>query len=296
MKPPAFGYAAPHTLDEALLLASEYADDGRLLAGGQSLMPVLNFRLASPTVLIDLNQIAELSGIFADSAGGLTIGAMTRHRALERSSEIAQYCPLIATAMPHVAHVQIRNRGTIGGSIAHADPAAELPAIALACGAVLVIKGMQGERVLPASSFFLGLLTTALCPGEILTAIRLPPWPANRRWGFLEVTRRHGDFALAGAAVWFDGGDRVGAPCTSARIVLFGVGDTPIRAAEAERHLIGREPDDGVFREAARLAAAALDPPTDVHASAEYRREVGAVMVRRALEQARQRDPLRQAA
>jgi aerobic carbon-monoxide dehydrogenase medium subunit len=185
--------------------------------------------------------------------------------------------------MPHIAHVQVRNRGTIGGSLSHADPAAELPAVMLACDAMFVATSSTGERTIAADRFFQGIFTTALEPGEILTEIRLPPWPRGRRFGFYEVTRRHGDFALAGAAVWIDGSDTT---CAAARIVLFGVGDKPVRAERAERHLAGQAATPARVREAAAIAATELAPGSDIHASAEYRREVGAVVVRRALEHA----------
>jgi CO/xanthine dehydrogenase FAD-binding subunit len=283
VKPAAFAYLAPRTLDQALQFAREYADDGKLLAGGQSLMPALNFRLATPSVLIDLNRVEGLSGI-SRSASGLLIGAVTRHRAVECSAEVGAGCPLLSAAMPHIAHVQIRNRGTIGGSLSHADPAAELPAVMMACGARLRIEGVDGGRLIPADDFFHGLFTTAIKPGEILTEIQLPAWPADRYWGFQEVNRRHGDFALAGAAVWVD--VDAATHCTAASVVLFGVGDTPVRAAQAETCLVGHSMAAPRIREAAELAAAMCEPASDIHASAEYRREVVRVMVRRALEQA----------
>jgi CO/xanthine dehydrogenase FAD-binding subunit len=297
VKPPAFAYLAPRTLEEALQLAAQHADDGKLLAGGQSLMPVLNFRLASPAALIDLNRVAGLAGITPTSAGGLAIRALTSHRAVERSFDVLQFCPLLSATMPHIAHMQIRNRGTIGGSLSHADPAAELPAIAVAVGAELVIaSSLRGERVIPAESFFLGVFTTALEPDEILTEIRLPAWPAERRWGFQELTRRRGDFALAGAAVWLDGGGHDGIPCAAVRIVLFGVGNAPVRAIAAEQFLANGPTTDTRLREAGRLAAAAIEPPSDLHASAEYRRDVASVLVRRALEEALARSTGRSAA
>ena len=291
MKSPAFAYLAPRTLEEALQLAAEHADDGKLLAGGQSLIPALNFRLASPAALIDLNRVDGLAGIGTTPAGGLAIRALTRHRALERSADVLRCCPLLSAVMPHIGHMQIRNRGTIGGSLSYADPAAELPAVALACDAAFVIRSLKGERVIPAAAFFLGIFTTTLEPGEILTEIRLPAWAAGRRWGFQEITRRHGDFALAGAAVWLDGGGSHDAVCTSARIVLFGVGGTPIRATAAEQFLAGGPATATRLREAARLAATAFTPTSDLHASAEYRQEVSSVLVRRALEQALQCAP-----
>jgi CO/xanthine dehydrogenase FAD-binding subunit len=185
--------------------------------------------------------------------------------------------------MPHIAHIQVRNRDTIGGSLSHADPAAELPAVTLTCDATFIATSSAGERTIAADQFFKCVFTTALDPGKILTEVRLPPWPRGRRFGFYELTRRPGDFALAGAAVWIDGNDRA---CTAVRIVLFGAGDTPVRAERAERHLTGQPATPASVREAAAVAAAELTPGSDIHASAEYRREVGAVVVRRALEQA----------
>jgi CO/xanthine dehydrogenase FAD-binding subunit len=290
VKPPAFGYVVPASLEQALRLAAEYGDDGKVLAGGQSLMPILNFRLASPSVLIDLNRLDGLSGIAVTPSGGLAIGALTRHRALERSADVRRHCPLISAAMPHIAHVQIRNRGTIGGSVSHADPAAELPALMLACGAEMIVRHATGARSISADAFFLGTFTTALRDDEILTEIRLPPWPTARRWGFGEVARRHGDFALAGAAVWLDCEDGSGT-CTAARIVAFGVSEAPLPLTQAEQILIGAPVTRERAREAARIVAIAdYQPSSDIHASAEYRREVCAVMVRRALEDALDRE------
>lgn len=286
MKPAAFAYYAPRSLAEALTLASQYADDGKLLAGGQSLMPALNFRLLTPAALIDLNRVEGLAGITATPDGGLAIGALTRHRAVETSAAIALRCPLLSAAMPHVAHVQIRNRGTIGGSLSHADPAAEMPAIALACDAQMRVANQRGERLVPAADFFRGLFTTALDAGDILTEIRLPPWPRRRRWAFREINRRHGDFAIAGAAVWIDPDDAEPVLCKDAGIVLFGVSETPVRVAVVESHLRGRRLTRSILREAADLAAAAVTPMSDLHASAEYRREVSGVLLRRALEDA----------
>lgn len=283
MKAPHFVYLCPRTIEEAIEMAQRHADDGRLLAGGQTLVPMLNFRLTSPAVLIDLNRIEGLSGTRRNSDGDTSIRAVTRYRTLERSQDIRLACPLLAAALPHIAHAQIRNRGTIGGSLSHADPAAELPAVTLACDATFVASGVKGERTIPARAFFRGVFTTDLEPGEILTEIRFPAWPASRRFGFYEVARRHGDFALAGAAVWIDGDDTI---CTAARIVLFGVGDRPVRVTEAEQQLVGHAATPARFREAARIASTGLTPDSDIHASAEYRREVGGVVVRRALEMA----------
>jgi len=284
MKPPAFDYAAPGSLDEALALLAAKGDGAKLLAGGQSFVPALNFRLARPEFIIDLNRVPGLAGIRRDRDGGLLIGAMTRVRAIERSEVVARSNPLLHSAIPWIAHVPIRNRGTIGGSLAHADPAAELPAIALACDAILVATGILGKRDIAARDFFLGVFTTALRAGEILTDIRFPVWPPNRRHGFAEFARRHGDFAIVGVAATIDvaADGAVG----DARIVVFGAGDTPRRAREAEAALAGSHPDTGALQRAAALAANHVDPPSDHHASAEYRRELAGTLTRRVLEQA----------
>jgi carbon-monoxide dehydrogenase medium subunit len=283
VKPPAFAYFAPRSLAEALALAAEHAEDGKLLAGGQSLMPALNFRLSSPAALVDLNRVEGLAGISAPVGGGLSIRAMTRHRAVERSAEVRERCPLLSAVMPHIAHVQIRNRGTIGGSLSHADPAAELPAVTTACDAQFVIAARGGERTVPAGEFFLGTFTTALEADEILSEIRVPQWPQGRRWAFREINRRHGDFAIAGVALWLDLDDAEPAVCKDAHIVLFGVSETPVRMIASEDYLKGRAVAEADMREAAALAEDAFDPMSDLHASAEYRREVGCVLLRRAL-------------
>jgi carbon-monoxide dehydrogenase medium subunit len=285
VKPPRFEYRAPSSLDEALALRSEYGSESAVLAGGQSLMPLLNLRMAFPAMLIDLGQVEDLAGI-RPLDGGLAIGAMTRQRAAERSELVLERCPLLPQALRHVGHVTIRNRGTIGGSIAHADPAAELPAVALALRAELVARGPQGERTIPADEFFLGFLTTALEPDELLVEVRLPAVGLPGRVGssFLEVARRHGDFALVGAcallALTDDGtiGD--------ARLAFVGVGGSAVRAREAETQLRGSRPEAAVLAEAAEVAVAELAPPSDVHASGAYRRRVAAVLARRALAKA----------
>src|SRR5438105_12811607 len=224
----------------------------------------MNFRLAQPAILIDLNNIAELFYVRAGDDGGLQIGAMTRQRTLERDPSIAAHAPLLHATMPHIAHTQIRNRGTIGGSLAHADPAAELPAVCLACDASLTIASRGGERTVPAVEFFQGFFTTALKPNEILVSIRFPAWPPGRRFAFLEFSRRHGDFALVGVALTVDGED--------ARVTVFGAEDVPKRI--------------GVNRRNIAEVAARITPRADHHASAEYRKELVEVLSRRALEQA----------
>jgi len=293
MKPAPFAYHAPDTVDEVVDLLAEHGWDAKLLAGGQSLVPTMNFRIAQPAVLIDLNRVGVLSHITEAGAGGagggnggdLLIGAMTRQAAVERSGRVAARTPLLAAAMPHIAHSQIRNRGTIGGSIAHADPAAELPAVALALGARFRIRNGDGERRVPASEFFQGLFTTSLGPEDLLTEIAFPAQAPGSGWAFQEIARRHGDYALVGVAatVSLDGDGR----CDAARIVLLSVGGAPLEATGAQQMLIGETPDGARLREASAVAAADdIDPVGDLHASAKYRRHLAGVLVRRALAEA----------
>ena len=280
MKPPAFRYVAPSTLDEAVALRGEYGSDSAVLAGGQSLIPLLNLRLAFPAVVIDLGRVTELAGI-RPADGGLAVGAMTRQREVERSDLARDRAPIVGQAVRQIGHPAITNRGTIGGSLAHADPAAELPAAALALGAELVARGPHGERAIRAEDFFRSYLTTALEPDELLVEVRLPAM--SGRSSFHEVARRHGDFALVGAAaiVAVDGG-RI----RDARLVLMGVGPTPVRARTAEALLMNVEPSEAVFAEAAREGVAGLEPTSDIHATGDYRRRVAAVLARRALVEA----------
>ena len=284
MKPAPFAYHRPDTVDEALALLAEHGYDAKLLAGGQSLVPAMNFRLAQPAVLIDLNRIPGLDGI-AEAGGGVRIGAMARQRAAERSAIVAARAPLVTETLPYVAHPQIRNRGTIGGSIAHADPAAELPAVMVALDARFHLRGPDGMRTVPAGEFFTGLFGTALEPDEMLVEVEVPAAGQRTGWAFDEVSRRHGDFALAGAAavVGVDDDGR----CTSARVVLLSVGDGPVLAAEAAAALVGAEPADAAIRAAAEAAAHRdIDPPGDIHASPAYRRRLAEVLVRRVLPRA----------
>jgi aerobic carbon-monoxide dehydrogenase medium subunit len=283
MKPPAFQYFAPSSLDEALALRAEHADDCAVLAGGQSLMPMLNLRMAFPGTLIDLAGVGELAGI-REWDGGVAIGAMTRQRAAERSTLLNEHAPLAARALPNIGHTTIRNRGTVGGSIAHADPAAELPAVALALDAELLAASSSGERTIAASDFFAGFLTTSLAPEELLVEVRLPGLAPGHGVAFIELARRHGDFALVGvaAAIALDGGGKI----ADARLAFIGVGGTPMRAREAEAVLRGEAPGDGVFAEAAERAKTEIDPSDDTHASAEYRRRIAGVLAQRALVEA----------
>ncbi|HLB55040.1 MAG TPA: xanthine dehydrogenase family protein subunit M [Gemmatimonadales bacterium] len=283
MKPPPFEYYRPSSLEGALTLLAE-REEAKPLAGGQSLIPAMNFRLAAPAMLVDLNDLGELAGITAAGAG-IRIGAMTRHSAVERDRRIAERAPLLWETMPHIAHPQIRNRGTVGGSLAHADPAAELPAVMVAVEATVLLRSTRGERRVPAAEFFTGLFRTALLPGELVTAIEIPPLPPRTGWAFEEFARRHGDYALVGVAVLvtLDGGGR----CERARIALLSVGDGPVLATRAMGTLQDSDLDASVIREAAeRGARDDIEPPSDIHASEAYRRQLTRVLTRRALTRA----------
>jgi aerobic carbon-monoxide dehydrogenase medium subunit len=292
MKPPIFDYFSPASVEEALTLLGEHGEGAKLLAGGQSLMPALNFRLAAPAVLIDLNPIGALGGVHVASDGRLVAGAMTRHRCFETSTLIQQRLPLVQHAMASVAHVAIRNRGTIGGSLCHADPAAEWPALCLACDAEMVLQSGTGLRRVKAGDFSRGLFTTALGGAEILVQVIFPAWPETRRWGFQELARRRGDFAIVGVACVLD--VNAGGICTDARIVVFGATDIPVLLHEAAAELTGRSPTDNDVRRAARAARGAIDCRSDHHASAAYRSELVQALTARAVTQAlTQGDPLR---
>jgi aerobic carbon-monoxide dehydrogenase medium subunit len=279
MKPAPFAYAAPRSVEEAVALLAAENGEAKLLAGGQSLVPMLNFRLLEPALLIDINGVVGLDGI-AETPDGLRIGALVRHRALETSPLVAARFPIIPAAMAEVAHLAIRNRGTIGGSLAHADPAAELPLLALLLEARLLAVSVRGRRTLAARDFFAAALTTALEPDELVAEIALPGLPERHGWGFAEFARRAGDFALAavGAIVALEAGR-----CRVARIALGGVGPTPLRADAAEALLRGASPDEAAIAAAARAAAESAQPASDLHASAEYRRHLVEVLARRAL-------------
>lgn len=284
MKPAPFDYFAPTELSEALALLAQHGDEAKILAGGQSLMPMLNMRLATPQVVVDVNRIAALDYHTPRSDGSLAIGALARQRQLERASLVQEQQPLLAAALPFIGHFQIRNRGTIGGSLVHSDPAAELPAVSAALEADFVVQSAQGQRVVAAEDFFVTYLTTAVEPDEILTEIRLPAWPSGWGWSIQEVCRRAGDFALVGAVSLLQvDPDNV---CQAARLVLFGVDGTPVRVRRAEDALVGQRVDDNALREVEQIVAAELDPESDIHASAAYRKEVGGVMARRTLAEA----------
>jgi CO/xanthine dehydrogenase FAD-binding subunit len=286
MKPAPFEYVLATSLDHALRLKAEHGDEARFLAGGQSLIPAMNFRLARPAVLIDINHVPELAGV--DRSGNeIRLGAMTRYRALERDVDFLKACQLFADALPHIAHPQIRNRGTVGGNLSHADPASELPAIAIAMGARMRIKSSRGERELKASDFFVGLLTTDIQADEMLVEIALPKPPPRSGSCFMELARRRGDFALAGVAaiVSLDDDDRA----TSVRLALCGVGETPVDASAAAASLIGQKCTDAAIEAVAADVQKAIAPSGNVHASPAYQRHIAGVLTRRAIAAAHER-------
>lgn len=281
MKPAAFRYVAPADIDEAVAVLAEHGGDAKVLAGGQSLIPLMNMRMSRPTALVDVCRIASLSGVSAN--GGLTIGAATRQAAVAASPLVADAWPVLTEALSHVGHPATRSRGTFGGSIAHADPSAEIPAVLLALGGEVVAKGPGGERVIPADDLFIAHFTTDLAEDEVLTEVRLPRREPGVVSVFSEVVRRRGDFALVGvvAVAQLDDDKRV----RSSRIVLFGVGEVPFRASGVEDLIRGQQLDDSIVAEAARHAAQEIDPIPDVQGSVEYRRELAADRVGLALRQ-----------
>ena len=281
MKAPRFAYARPASVAEALALLDKHKDDARVLAGGQSLVPMLNFRVAAPRVLVDINRIGGLAGIKV-TKNHVRIGAMTRHVDLERSADIARHLPLVASAMPHVAHPAIRNRGTFGGSCALADPAAELPACAVALGATFVVAGKKGERRIAAEDFFKGLYATALKPGELLLAAEFPLPKPGYTSAFGELARRHGDYAMVGAAVH---GSTKGGKFADARVVFFGVGDRPRRAASFESALEGQPATAKAIDGALARLDGDLDPRADLHASAAMKLHLAKVLAGRVLKE-----------
>lgn len=285
MKPAPFAYFRPDSLEEALEILAAHGGDAKPLAGGQSLVPAMNFRLAQPAALVDLNRIAALRTVEADGTAGLRLGGMVTHRTLETHGEVARLAPLVRETMPWVAHPPIRTRGTIGGSLAHADPAAELPAVCLALDAQCVIRSRTDTRTVPASEFFIGLYTTALEPGDLLTEVVLPAISPGSGWAIDEVARRHGDYALAGATALVTLDDQ--GRCAGARVALLSVHDRPILAASAMAVLAGQAPSPALIRAAAEAAAGTdADPSSDIHASAAYRRRLVQVLVGRVLERA----------
>jgi carbon-monoxide dehydrogenase medium subunit len=287
MKLPPFEYACPTTINEAVALLASHDGEAKPLAGGQSLVPMLAFRVASPSLLVDLRKLAELRQIkIADD--GVTLGAMVRWRDILDDARLRKAHPLLVAAVEHVAHYQIRNRGTVGGSIAHADPAAEMPGIVVTCEAKIAIIGKSGARVIDAANFFQGPLMTALKPDEIITEIRLPAWPAKRRFGFQEFARRRGDFALAAAMLFYDedGGKAGNAQAFNAHVGAIGVADRPLRLTAVEQVLNGNKIDETIIAKAEAAASASVDPEDDIHAGGAYRKALLGVMVERALKSA----------
>jgi carbon-monoxide dehydrogenase medium subunit len=283
MKPAPFDYRRPDTLDEAIALLAQYEGDAQPIAGGQSLMPMLAFRVVAPRLLVDINRIPELGRISIDG-DGVRLGALVRWRDIERDARLIAAHPLLLAAVSHVAHYQIRNRGTVGGSLAHADPAAEMPGLAVTCDAEIEIAGPHGRRIAKAGEFFLAALTTALDPGELIVSVHLPAWKPGRRWAFEEFARRRGDFALAGVALFYD--ENPAGQVETIRIGAIGVGDTPLRLDAVETALRGHTIDIKAIREAAAIAANSVEPPDDIHASADYRRALLATLLERALARA----------
>jgi aerobic carbon-monoxide dehydrogenase medium subunit len=282
MKLPLFEYACPTSISEAVALLASHDGEAKPLAGGQSLVPMMAFRVASPSLLVDLRKLAELRQIKI-TTDGVTLGAMVRWCDILEDARLKTSHPLLVAAVEHVAHYQIRNRGTAGGSIAHADPAAEMPGIVVTCEAQIAVMGKAGARTIAADDFFRGPLMTALEPGEIITEIRLPAWPTKRRFGFQEFARRRGDFAMAAAAVFYDDDN---GKARNAHVGVIGVADRPLRLSSVEAVINGQKIDDAVIAKAEAAASAAVDPADDIHSSGAYRRALVGVMVERALRDA----------
>ncbi len=286
MKPAPFEYVVPEALAEALDLLRQRAGDARVLAGGQSLVPLLNFRLVRPAALVDINGLSEVAYI-RRTGGNIAIGAGTRQRQVLASGEVGETCPLLSEAVRYIGHPAIRNRGTVGGSIAHADPAAELPLVVAALDAEMVVHSSRGERSLKPDEFCVTFLTTAMEPDEILVEVRFPSLGPRTGWSFQEVSRRYGDFALVAVAATVTLDER--GRCQNVRVALGGVGGTPVRAGAVEQAITGAGPTEAALAEAAQLVNGEIEPAADIHASAEYRSEVAAVLVRRALQTAVER-------
>lgn len=286
MKPARFRYYDPETVEELIPLLDRLGQDAKILAGGQSLVPLMNFRLARPQHLLDINKISSLDYIRQEN-NTLAFGALTRQRTVETSDLVREQNPLLVEASRYIGHLAIRNRGTVGGSLAHADPAAEWPALAMVMDATFVIRGPEGERRVPASDFFLTYFSTCLDPREILTEVRVPVLGRGTGWSFLEVSRRFGDFALVGVAMWITADQsRI---CTDGAIALTGVGPCPVRARAAEERLVGGRLGEALFEHVASAVTEELEPDSDLHASADYRRTVAGVLTRRGLAEAQKR-------
>jgi len=279
MKLPPFEYACPTSISEAVALLASHDGEAKPLAGGQSLVPMMAFRVASPSLLVDLRKVAELREIRI-TQDGVTLGAMVRWRDILEDARLLTAHPLLVAAVEHVAHYQIRNRGTVGGSIAHADPAAEMPGIVVTCDAQIAVMGRAGARTIAAGDFFQGPLMTALKPDEIITEIHFPLWPAKRRFGFQEFARRRGDFAMAAAAVFYDDDN---GKARNAHVGVIGVADHPLRLSSVEAVINGQKIDDALIAKAEATTSAAVDPADDIHASGAYRKALVGVMVERAL-------------
>lgn len=285
MKPAPFDYYAPATLEEALETLAALGYGGKILAGGQSLVPAMNFRMAQPEALVDLNNLTELDYIKPAQDGGVLIGAMTRDSTLEHARLIAERAPMFCAALPHVGYPQIRNRGTVGGSVAHADPAGQIPLVVSALNARFRVHSKKGERWISADDFFITLFTTALEPEEILVEIAVPPLPAGGGWSYQQVSRQHGAAVIVGIGVVV-ALDKQGR-CSEARLVYLGVGEKPELALEASKSLVGQKPAADVFEKAAAVALEKdLDPGSDIHSSTEYRRHLVSVLTRQALSEA----------
>jgi aerobic carbon-monoxide dehydrogenase medium subunit len=282
MKPPPFEYARAGSVEEAVAFLAEHRDEAKIIAGGQSLMPMLAFRMATPKLLVDIGPIAALRGISVDDRG-VTLGALVRWCDIERHAQLPHAHPLLVEAVKHVAHYQIRNRGTVGGSLAHADPAAEFPGIAVACEAEIEIASSRGGRTIMANDFFLDSLTTTLAPDELIVSVRLPSWKVGRRWAFDEFARRRGDFALAGVALFYDL-DQYRA--VEPHVAGIGVGAKPVRLAQVEKTLVGKEVSLATIRNAVAATTASIDPLGDIHAPGDYRRALFGVLLERALARA----------
>jgi carbon-monoxide dehydrogenase medium subunit len=288
MKPPPFKYLAPRSLDEAQELVAQHGDEAKLLAGGQSLIPAMNFRVVQPAVLIDMNGIDALRYIRTDGNGTLAIGAMTLQRSIEFDAQVRERTPLLHACMPFIAHPQIRNRGTLGGSLVHADPAAELPVVAIAGAARFRIQSPDGDRWVDAADFFEGMFMTSLLPHEILTEAVFPILPARTGWSFQEASRRRGDYAMMGVAVQVST-DSNGA-CQAARLVYLNAGDGPVMAARAAEALHGQRPEPALFQAVAEVASSEeIDPLGNLHASVPYQRHLARVLTERALTEAFER-------
>jgi carbon-monoxide dehydrogenase medium subunit len=283
LKLPPLAYASPRTVEEAITLLAHHDGEAKIISGGQSLMPMLAFRLAAPDLLVDLRHIPEIDSIIIDEHG-VELGGKTTWRSLERDRRLSRAHPLLVSAIPHIAHYQIRNRGTVGGSLAHADPAAELPALAVTCDAEIIVLGTGGRRSIPASVFFVAPMVTVLEPSDVIVAIRFPPWSDRRHYAFDEFARRKGDFALAGVALYFDVDER--GLITDPHVGAFGVGDVPFRIAAAEAVLAGMLPTAEVYERAVRACTDSVDPQSDLHAEADYRRALLATLLGRCLTRA----------